>query len=38
MIIQSNEGKFSDLLRDFKRYTSKTILAKIQSEAESRRE
>ena len=38
MIIQSNDGKLSDLLRDFKKYTSKTILEKIQSEPESRRE
>ncbi len=38
MIVQSNEGKLSDLLRDFKKFTSKTILDKIQSEPESRRE
>ncbi|MGG7035928.1 MAG: REP-associated tyrosine transposase [Flavobacterium sp.] len=38
MIVQSNEGKLSDLLRDFKKFTSKTILEKIQSEPESRRE
>lgn len=38
MIIQSNDGKLSDLLRDFKKFTAKTILEKIQSELESRRE
>jgi REP element-mobilizing transposase RayT len=30
MIVQSNEGKLSDLIRDFKKYTSKTILEKIK--------
>ncbi len=38
MIIQSDEGKLSDLLRDFKKFTSKTIIEKIQTEPESRRE
>jgi REP element-mobilizing transposase RayT len=38
MIVQSNEGKLSDLLRDFKKFTSKTILEKIQIEPESRKE
>ena len=38
MIIQSNDGKLSDLIRDFKKFTSKTILDKIQTEPESRRE
>ena len=38
MIIQSKDGKLSDLLRDFKKFTAKTILEKIQSEPESRRE
>lgn len=38
LIIQSNDGKLSDLLRDFKKYTSKTILAKIQEKTESRKE
>ena len=38
LIVQSNEGKLSDLLRDFKKFTSKTILEKIQTEPESRRE
>ena len=38
MIIQSNDGKLSDLLRDFKKFTAKIILDKIQTEPESRRE
>ena len=38
MIIQSNDGKLSDLIRDFKKFISKTILDKIQTEPESRRE
>ena len=38
MIIQSDNGKLSDLVRDFKKFTSKTILDKIQTEPESRRE
>lgn len=38
MIIQSNDGKLSDLLRDFKKFTAKKILDKIQNEPESRRE
>ena len=38
MIIQSNEGKLSDLVRDFKKFTAKSILDKIQNEPESRRE
>jgi REP element-mobilizing transposase RayT len=38
MIVQSNDGKLSDLIRDFKKFTAKTILEKIQSEPESRRE
>ena len=37
MIVQSEEGKLSDLIRDFKKFTAKTILDKIQSEPESRR-
>lgn len=37
MIIQSEDGKLSDLIRDFKKYTAKTILHKIQVEPESRR-
>ena len=38
IIIQSNDGKLSDLIRDFKKFTAKTILDKIQTEPESRRE
>lgn len=38
MIIQSNDGKLSDLLRDFKKFTAKAILDKIQNDPESRRE
>jgi REP element-mobilizing transposase RayT len=37
-IIQSEEGKLSDLVRDFKKFTAKSILEKIQLEPESRRE
>jgi REP element-mobilizing transposase RayT len=37
-IIQSENGKLSDLVRDFKKFTSKTILDKIHTEPESRRE
>lgn len=38
MVVQSKDGKLSDLIRDFKKYTATTILNKIQSEPESRRE
>ncbi len=38
LIIQSKDGKLSDLIRDFKKFTAKTILEKIQTEPESRRE
>ena len=38
MIIQSSDSKLSDLVRDFKKFTAKTILDKIQNEPESRRE
>ena len=38
LIIQSKDGKLSDVLRDFKKYTAKTILEKIQQEPESRRQ
>jgi REP element-mobilizing transposase RayT len=37
-IVQSKEGKLSDLIRDFKKFTAKSILEKIQTEPESRRE
>ncbi len=38
LIVQSENGKLSDLLRDFKKFTASSILEKIQSEPESRRE
>lgn len=38
LIVQATDGRLSDLIRDFKKYTAKTILEKIQSEPESRRE
>lgn len=37
-IVQSKEGKLSDLIRDFKKYTATRILKLIKSEPESRRE
>ena len=38
MVVQSKDGKLSDLIRDFKKYTATKILNKIQTEPESRRE
>jgi REP element-mobilizing transposase RayT len=38
MVVQSKDEKLSDLLRDFKKFTATTILNKIQTEPESRRE
>ncbi len=38
LIIQSKNEKLSDLLRDFKKFTATSILKKIQTEPESRRE
>lgn len=38
MIVQSSEGRLSDLIRDFKKYTAKTILRNIKTEPESRRD
>lgn len=38
MIVQSDNGKLSDLLRDFKKFTATKIIEKIKSEPESRRE
>ena len=38
LIIQSEEGKLSDLIRDFKKFTAKNILKKIQNSPESRKE
>ena len=36
LIIQSENSKLSDLIRDFKKFTAKTILNKIETEPESR--
>ncbi len=38
IIIQSKDGKLSNVLRDFKKFTAKTILNSIQTEPESRKE
>ncbi len=38
LIVKSKNGKLSDLIRDFKKFTAKNILEKIQNEPESRRE
>ena len=38
LIIQSEDGKLSDLIRDFKKFTAKNILDKIQIVPESRKE
>lgn len=38
LIVQSRDGKLSDLLRDFKKFTAKEILSILQTEPESRRE
>jgi REP element-mobilizing transposase RayT len=38
LIIQSENAKLSDLIRDFKKFTATTILDKIQIEPESRSE
>jgi REP element-mobilizing transposase RayT len=38
IIIQSKDSKLSDVLRDFKKFTAKTILNNIQTEPESRKE
>lgn len=37
-IIQSKDGKLSDLVRDFKKFTAKQILEKLQTEPESRKD
>jgi REP element-mobilizing transposase RayT len=37
-IIQSDDGELSDLIRDFKKFTAKTILDNIKVEPESRRD
>ncbi len=36
LIIQSDNSKLSDLIRDFKKFTAKTILHKVETESESR--
>lgn len=38
LIVQSSDGKLSDLIRDFKKFIATKILEKIQIEPESRRE
>jgi len=38
LIVQSNNGKLSELIRDFKKFTARTILDKIIEEPESRKE
>ena len=38
LVVQSDVGELSNLLRDFKKFTAKNILEKIQTEPESRRE
>ena len=38
LVVQSGDGKLSDLIRDFKKFTATKILEKIQTEPESRRE
>ena len=38
LIVQSSKGKLSELIRDFKKFTSTQILQAIQNEPESRRE
>ena len=38
LIIQSKDSELSDVIRDFKKFTAKTILDKIQTEPDSRRE
>ena len=38
LVVQSEEGKLSDLIRDFKKFIAKNILDKIQNIPESRKE
>jgi REP element-mobilizing transposase RayT len=38
LVVQSEEGRLSDLIRDFKKFTANSILNKIKTEPESRRE
>ena len=37
-IVQSKDGKLSDLIRDFKKFTATQIILALQNEPESRRE
>lgn len=38
LIVQSDQGKLSDLIRDFKKFTAKSILDQIKNSTESRKE
>lgn len=38
LIVSSREGKLSDAIRDFKKFTARKIISLINEEAESRRE
>jgi hypothetical protein len=38
LIVQFEDGKLSDLIRDFKKFIAKNILDKIENSPESRRE
>ena len=38
LIVQSENGKLSDLIRDFKKFIAKSILDKIKNSPESRKE
>ena len=38
MVVQSENGKLSDLLRDFKKFTARKILDTIENEPESRKD
>lgn len=38
LIVQSKEGKLSDLIRDFKKFTATQTLKQLQTEPESRRD
>ena len=38
MVVQSETGKLSDLIRDFKKFTARNILDTIESEPESRKD
>lgn len=38
LVVQSEEGKLSDLIRDFKKFTARNILNAIENEPESRKD